>query len=100
MLKISFLDDSTQHQLVLEGKLIQPWVAELRKVCERAAADVDRRQLVIELRNLTVISKEGEDLLRELIEAGAKFHCCGVFTKHVLKQLARKAQQSFQEIKR
>ena len=100
MLKISILDDSTQHQLVLEGKLIQPWVTELRKVWERAAADLDHRKLVIELRNLTAISKEGEDLLRELIEAGAKFHCCGVFTNYVLKQLAREAQQSFEEIKR
>jgi len=100
MLKISILDDSTRHQLVLEGKLIQPWVAELRRVWERATADLDHRELVIELRSLTAISKDGEILLRELIEAGAKFHCCGVFTKHLLKQLARKAQQSFKEIKR
>jgi hypothetical protein len=46
--------------------------------------------LVVDLRNITVISQEGENVLSELMTAGAKFRCCSVFIKHILRQLARK----------
>lgn len=99
MLKISIFDTASQHRLVLEGKLIAPWVAELNSVCGKSAADPDDRELVIDVRNVTAISEDGENVLLKLMNQGAKFRC-GVFTKHVLKQLARRTRQTFQETKR
>jgi hypothetical protein len=49
--------------------------------------------LIIDLRNLTVISRAGEEAIFDLMKKGAKFTCGGVLTRHVLKQLARKKQQ-------
>jgi hypothetical protein len=54
---------------------------------------------VIDVRNVTVISEEGENALLELINSGAEFRS-GVFTKHVLKQLVRRRRGKIQEPKR
>jgi hypothetical protein len=43
------------------------------------------------MRHVTAISQEGENVLFELIQKGVKFRCHGVFTKHVLKQVVRRA---------
>jgi hypothetical protein len=91
MLKISIVEGRTGLRLTVEGKLVGPWVAELRRACEKARAHLRDRELVIELKHLTAISQEGENVLFELMQGGVKFRCRGVFTKHVLKQVARRA---------
>jgi hypothetical protein len=87
MLKISVLDTSAQCRLVLEGKLIVPWITELKKAWKALAANLGVRELVIDVGNLTCISREGEDALLELMRHGATFRCRGVFTKHIVQQL-------------
>ena len=88
MLKISIRETPGCRRLVVEGKLIAPWAAELGTVWREAAADLHGRQLVIDLKNLTHFSEDGEAVLLQLIKAGARFRCSGVFTKHVMKRLA------------
>jgi hypothetical protein len=51
---------------------------------------LEGRKLVIDLSSLTVISREGEDVIVDLMKEGAKFSCTGVLTRHVLKRLARR----------
>jgi hypothetical protein len=77
--------------LIVEGKLVGPWAAELRSACENVNTDLFGRKLVIDLRHVTAISQEGENVLFELIQKRVKFRCHGVFTKHVLKQVVRRA---------
>jgi hypothetical protein len=93
MLKISVIDSRTGRRMLLEEKLIAPWVAELRTVWKAANEEMEDRALVVDLRNITVISPEGENALSELMTAGARFRCSGVLIKYVLKQLARKKRQ-------
>jgi hypothetical protein len=100
MLKISFIDNRTRCLLVLEGKLIAPWAAELRSACEKARADLNGRELVVEMKHITTISQEGENVIVELINEGVKFCSRGVFTKHLLKELARRARKNLREGKR
>ena len=90
MLKISTVDKRNQRRLVLEGKLIAPWAAELRSACELAKVDLNGRELVVDAKNLTAISQEGENVLLDLMKEGIEFRCCGVFTRQVLKQVARR----------
>jgi hypothetical protein len=92
MFRISIDDTRSRRTLTAEGTLVGPWVAELGRTWRIASQDLDRRKLVIDLRNLTAISREGEDAIFDLMKKGAKF-TCGVLTRHVLKQLARKNQQ-------
>jgi hypothetical protein len=93
MFKISVVDTRSQRRLVVEGTLIGPWVAELRTSWRNACQERGARKLIVDLRNLTTISREGEEAIFDLMKKGAKFSCGGVLTRHVVKQLARKKQQ-------
>jgi hypothetical protein len=97
MLKISVIEGRRKRRLIVEGKLIAPWTAELKTACDRARADLDGRDFVVEVKQLTTISQEGENLLLELMSDGVKFRSYGVFTKHILKQLARRGRASLRE---
>lgn len=99
MFKISVIDSRTQRRLILEGKLVAPWTTELRTFCEKARADLNERALVIDVKQLTAISQEGENLLLELMKDRVAFRSGGVFTKHVLAQLARRLRRAMQEAK-
>jgi len=96
MFKISIADTPSQRTLIVEGTLIGAWVAELGTTWRNASQELAGRKLVIDLSNLTVISREGEDAIFDLMKKGVKFSCGGVLTRHVLKQLARKKQQESQ----
>jgi anti-anti-sigma regulatory factor len=94
MLKISIVEGRKQRRLVVEGKLALPWSVELKAACERAGSGLDGRELVIDLKNLTTISQQGEDLLLELMKQGVKFRACGVFTNEIVKQAARRLRRN------
>src|SRR5580700_220639 len=89
MLKISIIEGHTERRLIVEGKLVGPWVAELRSACENGSTELFGRKLVIDMKHVTAINQEGENVLFELIQKGVKFRCRGVYTKHVVKQIAR-----------
>jgi hypothetical protein len=91
MLKISLVDNARQRRVIVEGKLVAPWVAELKNACQEARADLDGRELVVEMKCVTTISQEGENVILELINEGIRFRCHGMFTKLVVKELARRA---------
>ena len=93
MFKISTVDTQSQRTLVVEGTLVGPWIGELRTSWRNACQELGGRKLVIDLRNLTTISRAGEDAIFDLMKEGAKFSCGNVLTKHVLKQLAGKKQR-------
>ena len=83
--------------MVLEGKLITPWVGELKTACERARAGLNGRKLVVDIKCLISIRKEGENVLLELMDEGVILRGCGVFTKHILKQLAERKRRKYRE---
>jgi hypothetical protein len=92
MLRISVIDSRTERRLVLEGKLVGPWVAELRNASKATREEIADRALVVDVKNVCVISEEGEDALFELMSEGAMFRCSGVFTKHVIQELRRRSK--------
>lgn len=97
MLKISTLDTQSRRRLVVEGKLAAPWANELTIVWRKAMADHDGRDVVIYMKCLTAITEDGENVLLDLMKEGARFHSSGVFTKQVLKRLARKIRGNAQQ---
>jgi anti-anti-sigma regulatory factor len=90
MFRISIVDKPSRRTLVVEGTLVGPWVAELRKSWSNASRELGGRKLVIDLSSLTGISREGEEAIFDLMKTGARFSCAGVLMSDVLKQLARK----------
>ena len=92
MFRISIVDSVSQRKLLVEGKLSEPWLDELRTTWKNASRDLDGRKLIIDVSNLTVISPAGEDTIFDLMKQGAKFSCAGICTKYLLKRLARACQ--------
>jgi hypothetical protein len=93
VLKVTIIDTRSQRRIILEGSLVQPWTIELKKTWAAAIDTLPQgRQLLVDLNNVTTISKDGEDVLSELMQQGAKFSCAGVLTKYLVKQLALKCQ--------
>jgi len=97
MFKISIIDSRSLRKLVVEGRLSEPWVDELRTTWRNASRDLGGRKLVIDLNSLTVISREGEDAIFDLMKQGAKFSCSSICTRHVLKRLARECQAKLRQ---
>jgi hypothetical protein len=96
MLKITVVEDRHQRRLIVEGRLIAPWAAELTSAYETAKTDLEERELVVDLKSLTAISPEGEAVLLQLMREKARF-LCGVYMRELLKQLAGKTSESFRE---
>lgn len=94
MFKISIVENHGQQKLVLEGTLVSPWTDEVEKVWRGAVNGVPERKPIIDLANVTAINKDGEETLYKLMTQGARFRCVDVFTKHVLKRLAKKIRCS------
>jgi len=92
MLKVTIVETRSQRRLILEGALVEPWVEELEKTWAAAVRESPARQLIIDLTNVTTISKEAEAVLSDLVRQGARFLCAGVYTKYRLKQITRKFQ--------
>jgi len=93
-LKISILDSSVRRCLVLEGTLSAPWTEELRTAWTTANADLKNRKLIVDLKNVTAITQEGENTILKLMGEGAKFRSRGVLTKHVLRVLSLKHRRN------
>ena len=93
MLKITVVEGPRRRRLIVEGRLIAPWAAELTTACRTAREDLRNRKLIVDLRNLTAISPEGEDVLQQLMSENVKL-VCGVYIKEVLRQLVRKTRRN------
>ena len=92
MLKISIVETHGYRRLVLQGKLVPPWTAEVESAWRSAGEQLRGRKLIIDLTDVTVISPDGENTLFTLMKDGANFSCGGVLTRHVLKQLSRRCR--------
>jgi anti-anti-sigma regulatory factor len=89
MLKITVVEEQHRRRVLVEGKLIAPWAAELTSAYQTARTDLQDRELIVDLRSLTAVSAEGEAVLLQLMREKAKL-LCGVYMKEVVRQLARK----------
>ena len=92
MYRLSLVDTEIQRKLVLEGKLVAPWTQEVESAWRQAKGEVEKSKLIVDLTNLTLIGEDGENTLLNLMRDGARFTGCGVLTKHLLKQLARRCR--------
>jgi hypothetical protein len=97
MLKISIIDSDKERRLILEGKLIAPWTTELQRACDEARQSLRGREIVLDLKDLTVISQEGENLLDALMNEGIQVRGCGVFAREVLRKLSGRARAQHQD---
>jgi anti-anti-sigma regulatory factor len=87
MLKITITNTATEEQWTLQGRLVAPWVNELKASWKRAHRTAQGRRCIVNLDEVTFIDKSGERMLRSMSNQGAQFVASDVYVKHVLDRL-------------
>jgi anti-anti-sigma regulatory factor len=87
MLKITITETTAERRWIVQGRLVGPWVSELRTTWKKAHRAHDERACIIDLNDVTFIDKSGERLLRTISKKGAQLVAKGLYVKHVLEQL-------------
>jgi len=94
MLKISFSEIPTEEKWILEGRLTEPWVRELRTSWKRNHRTAKERACIVDLNEITFVDKSGERLLCAMVREGAQCIASGVYIKHILENLTTKGKGS------
>ena len=76
--------------LNLEGRVIGPWVDELRQSCERILASGE--SLTLDLTEVAFVERDGASLLKHLVDGGVVVVNCPAFVCEQLKALTGAAQ--------
>lgn len=88
MLKISLAENGgASAQLHLEGRLVGPWVAELKEACARMLGQGRRPHL--DLANVSFVDDDGLRLLAQLRGEGAVLAECSPFVSEQLRSAGR-----------
>ncbi len=90
MLRITRIDTPTEQRLILEGRLTEPWSADLTSHWEQARHARPERKFIVDLRGVTRIDGIGESALALMKSEGAEFLARGIRIKHLLKSLESK----------
>jgi len=90
MLRITIAETLSEQKWTLEGRLVQPWVSEVKSCWTQTESARRERRCVVDLTGVTVIDRSGEKLLSELSKEGAELIATGVYTRHVVHNIERK----------
>ncbi len=91
MLKITITNTATEERWTLQGRLVAPWVNELKASWKRAHRTAQGRRCIVNLDEVTFIDKSGERMLRSMSNQGAQFVASDVYVKYVLDRLQAKS---------
>lgn len=88
MLRIATLETPGDGAtLSLEGRVIGPWVDELRQSCERILAT--GASLTLDLSEVAFVERSGVRLLQNLVDGGVTVVNCPAFVCEQLRALSR-----------
>ncbi len=90
MLRITITETLSEQRWTLEGRLAQPWIAELKSNWARTETARRERKCVVDLTGVTFIDKNGEEVLAELRKQGAELVATGIYNRHVVRNIERK----------
>ena len=90
MLRITIAETLSEQKWTLEGRLVQPWVSELKSCWTQTETARRKRKCVVDLSGVTFIDKSGERALSELCKEGAQLIATGVYTRHVVHNIEKK----------
>jgi ABC-type transporter Mla MlaB component len=92
MLRITVQRQAGSIVLQLEGKLIGPWVMELRRVWTHGKAMPPAPALTIDLTEVSRIDSDGTHLLQEIHSAGGRLVGSGLLARTFIEQAERSSQ--------
>ena len=87
MLRITKVDTPSEQKLILEGRLTEPWIADLGSHWEEARHAHPERKFLVDLRGVMRIDSAGKSSLDLMKTEGAEFLASGIRMKHLVKDL-------------
>ena len=94
MLRITIAETPTEQKWTVEGRLVHPWISELKSTWTRTKTARRDRKCVVDLTGVTFIDKNGERVLTALFKQGAELIANGCYTRHVVHNIERKQIES------
>jgi hypothetical protein len=88
MLRITTHSTADSLTFQLEGRLVGPWVTELRDCWRRSLSD-GKRAIHIDLRAVTYVDVAGEELLADLYRQGADLFAIDCQMKAVVAEIEK-----------
>jgi anti-anti-sigma regulatory factor len=98
VLKVSITDTATERIWVVQGRLVGPWVRELRTCWKKTHRTHSEQRCVIDLNDVTSIDKSGERLLLAMAKKGAELRATGMYTKHLLEKVRAAGNRSLSKL--
>lgn len=83
---------------VLQGRLCGQWAVDLKQRWDAARGERQGRKCVVDLEDVTYVDRDGETLLREMLDEGCELIASRVYTKYFLETL--KADRSYRHVDR
>jgi ABC-type transporter Mla MlaB component len=87
MFRITVEEGPTEERWILQGQLTGDFASELGATWRSVQARDSGRVRVVDLSDVTVIDKNGQEVLLAMIRQGARCVAKGVYTSHLLKEL-------------
>ncbi len=87
MLRITVKEFASEQRWILQGKLTSNSVDGLLSSWRTTQDHPCAKNRVVDLNDVVVIDKSGEDVLSAMMEEGVSFVADGLYTKHLLKAL-------------
>ena len=87
MLRIYIHDELPVTSIVVEGKLIGPWVKELEKCWETVVAAHACKSMRVDLMHVTFIDSAGRALLTRMRQKGARLLSSGVLINSIVADI-------------
>jgi ABC-type transporter Mla MlaB component len=93
VLKITITDFADEQRWSLHGQLAGEWAAELKSAWREKRHAMDTRRCIVDLTEVTLIDRNGEAVLVEIMSQGAECIASDVYTKQLLWDLRSKLKR-------
>ena len=87
MFRITVEEGPTEEKWILQGQLTGDFASELRTTWQSSQTRACDRVRVVDLSDVTVIDKNGQEVLLTMIRQGARCVATGVYTSNLLEDL-------------
>jgi anti-anti-sigma regulatory factor len=87
-LRITIEETDNSVDIKLEGRVAGPWTDELRRLWSQTAPSLNRRKVLLDLRNTTYADSGGLEALREIyLQTGAEFAAGTPWTQYLAEEV-------------
>ena len=93
MLRITIHEKPRVTTLIIEGKLLGPWVKELEKCWESVLAAEAERAMLVNLAAVTFIDYEGRELLTRMRRLGVRLESAGLVMDAIVGEIEAEVEK-------